>query len=105
MNERKSPFEIMTADLFKNADFVESAWIGGREIPCIASAVAEDPRFTEFGFDDGVKFFLRVPAGKVRECDDRYVTFHNRRYKITSRETDSTGNTVNLYLANPGGAG
>ena len=53
MNERKSPFEIMTADLFKNADFVESAWIGGREIPCIASAIAEDPRFTEFGFDDG----------------------------------------------------
>lgn len=102
MNDRKSPFDILAEDIFANHDFVEPAWIGDREVRCIASAVSVDPGYTEFGFDEGASFFLRVPAAEFAKCDERNVMFRGQSYKIASRETDSSGRTVNLYLASRG---
>ena len=98
----KNPFEILNDDIFGNGDFVESASIDGIPIRVIPSALKENPEFTEIGFDTGVSFFLRTPKKDVARTSGEYVVYRGVRYRIASRETDSAGNSVHLYLSSSG---
>lgn len=94
-----TPFEQLTADIFANPDFAESAGINGREIPVIASEISEEERLTRFGVDDGVSFFLRVQkihAVGIKRHDT--IVFRGEKFKVDRIVLDSAALMFRLDL-------
>ena len=101
----KNPFDVLLEDIFSATDFVETARLesSGEQIPVIASSIAESERFTAYGEERDVTFFLRMPLGSEHtekfsfRRGDR-ITFRGEEYKIERTELDSAGRSWNVYL-------
>ena len=94
-----TPFDIATADIFTNADFIETALFGEQSIPVIASEIAEDPALGDFGLDEGVSFFLRIrTADAAAIARNDLITFRGQTFRVKSATLDAAGLAWRVYL-------
>lgn len=95
-----NPFDIATNDIFENPDFADTAEIGGENVSVIASSVTENASLTEFGFDEGVSFFLRVKKADLNTEPKKndIVVYNGERFRVASVTLDSAALVYKIDL-------
>lgn len=92
-------FEKMIDDVFTVPQFIESfTTADGKNVVTISYEVSTDSLYSEYGFSEGISFYLTCKVADYQPKKGDKITFRNRRYKIDSFTADSFNLTYKIFL-------
>lgn len=92
-------FEKMIDDCFSIPQFISTFETeDGKEITCITYETATDTLYTEFGYDEGVSFYITCKVADFTPKKGAKITYNGRTYKIDTFRADSFNLSYNIYL-------
>lgn len=94
-----NPFEKMIDDIFNIPEFKEYFTTeNGLTVDCISYETDFEPVYTEYGFDDGISFYLSCKVKDYTPKKGEKLTYKNKAYKIDTFKEDSFSLTYNIFL-------
>lgn len=93
-------FERAINDIFNVPEFTQTFTDEetGRQITTIVYQRNTDGAYTQFGFDNGVNFYLTCKTSDYAPKKGKKIIYKNTAYRIDSFLTDSFGLSHNIYL-------